>query len=960
MKLGSTGLFRNISAPRFAAAMFLLVSAGMAGIGLALPPDKEFAETVRPFVTDLAQIATVLEGDHRADIVLERVGFDHEKLGIAAESWKTFPVIRKLETAYLSAHEHSEENAAAFLVEVRRSAGELYPLLVVDQPTSKDAVTFKDLPKEKAWSNDAVSTKRITPEAARAIEQIAVTCDAGGLYTYLTKAFGLSPGKAFEVMRQGGTVANGLASGLASVAPERQDAAMTKAVAMTEYRYPLARELTALDRWRYAEPRTDGPKDIEPPPSGPTNPNRPGPEQGFGPGSRKTPINPKTPSGDGALTNGLPMTTVDPPSSRPPSSARSAREYRNFVKQNYGGGGSFRPNSLGSVKFQSVIRFRGGFGGVVLGNDVNDATGRNLRKISWSPSPDGGEIGPLTFEFEGGKVAHLPSVRREDAYAAHAIIFAGVTEKDDAEEIHIEPAAEGEAIGLVGLENAVPYFECGDDDLFNIGNRWNFVIHPAIAKLSLGRAAVLCDVLPLARGRSVLVEQVQRESDRDTARELARLLNKAVTTYKIFDMPVTVSISGEMLNVASCGPDAAGASEDTCRNAFLTFQGFADEDDPIADVPAAFFKIAPALVRASSAYARLNDFARVLALYRWARTAKAESIPPTAPREIAATGSVIATADFVLFAPRFYKLEDAYQSKREEVNVTLSRVVASSGTEIQALDKKLAELQKKLDEQSRLYRESEMLEEQAETLAKEAITLLTPVQRQEYERLKASLASVKSVDEMLKTIQKQTTALESASPKLAEANKAIARLDEKIELSDVDSVDMDELLESAVNDLSAAVQKSKSADDLGPLVAAESEIREAQAAEKAADKLLDSAIDAVDAASDDLSEDIRRKLEQLDEKINDADSDDELKKARDARKEFVALQAPQLAAAEEALTKVRLRAWRAELEASERFDDARDKRDEALSKLVPTFAYWLKLRKAAAWLSDPNEFSEPY
>ncbi len=455
------------------------------------------------------------------------------------------------------------------------------------------------------------------------------------------------------------------------------------------------------------------------------------------------------------LPDGHKPPTINPP--RPPrpavrvastTSARSSRYLRLLAK-------TYRGSAART--FARMSRGVRGFGGIVFGNKVTTGEGipLGLETISYSPGEDPTN-GVLVFRFADQTVLSSTKVHRQDAYAAHQMIYSGVELNGQLILASQEP---DEGIGLVGVDNNVPYIDPGPDLIIG-GSRFRVVLHPALLNLDLGWSALMVDVLPIQPTH--ILRQIERDTylltddQRDAARlHLRRLFESmdtrgALGTWKIVDVPMTVIRrgDGDGLAVIRSADQQNDWPVGLRRSSFIEMHVIVVTDveefnlarllgtenglDELTSFDAtfsdAFYRSVPMLVRASYDYKRVNDFARVLALFRWAKTknAKFEGDPPPQPLHVETPDAIVITTDAI--SP----VEHA--SLREAVRFDLSRVllrineIETQPRLVEVFDK-LQNLEKQSLEAFRKYYEADLGSPEEETALEELETAQAEVER---------------------------------------------------------------------------------------------------------------------------------------------------------------------------------------------------------------------------------------
>lgn len=272
----------------------------------------------------------------------------------------------------------------------------------------------------------------------------------------------------------------------------------------------------------------------------------------------------------------------------PPNNGLTKAKYNRYIVQNY------KITGIG-LKFQNMIRFRRGFGGVIFGNTVKDSTQLpKLSYINYIPTDTkitNEPMGTLEFIFEDGTVLTEPSVFAEDIIAAHQLIFNNTNIDDN-------------GIGLAGIHSRVL--------LPNGLNRSEVVIHPALANFKLGWAAVLSDIFPLVQSK--LVHEVLENGTYEEYVIVKKFFTKEKETYKIIDVPLTATRTENELQLYRNDLKKSQRIQDS----YITMHEF-EKNDTIGKESLSFYQATPIFKNVSYEINRMNQFAKTLALFKWAK-----------------------------------------------------------------------------------------------------------------------------------------------------------------------------------------------------------------------------------------------------------------------------------------------------------------------------------------------------
>ena len=317
--------------------------------------------------------------------------------------------------------------------------------------------------------------------------------------------------------------------------------------------------------------------------------------------------------------------------------AFQAREYK-VLPSGPGRGNRRSSNALNFAKVK--VRARG-FGGVVLGDDVTAQAGLPIPlRFKWRTLDDNIKEarsldskftwGYLVISFEDESVGVTVPMRARHVWSAATIVYTGVEGVVDP--LDVGDGIDGEAAGLAGFVGARDYSFLEDGEVKKVANGARaFVLHPAILGYPLANDALLVDAVPFAFPRS-LEDMVKTQIDQRGEIASGKVWEMFKTwlrdddrsTYKFVDTPLTImrTNSGVMYAVRTESPTSGPLS---LRNrAFLTFQKFDLNGTPSQEESPPFYPLVPLLTEAWPNFERLNDFAEVLAFFRWLRAKNAQ------------------------------------------------------------------------------------------------------------------------------------------------------------------------------------------------------------------------------------------------------------------------------------------------------------------------------------------------
>lgn len=627
--------------------LFLVSVADLAAKDL----DAEGKRVVRSIVTSVGGMSGV-------DRALKVLGFQPENF-VQRETWQGYrgwPDIRKLEGAYHAAEAKVPESGGDLLNDMLMLTAKENLAITADraflqnigQVSSHDLRNFRP----RRFTFGLPTAKQLDVALPRQMKEIvrAVTRHArhipGGMPSLVRACCGQSPEAVYRIMRTAETYEEVLTWALkeGEIPPElhrrlqnlvEHGLKHNVALAYDEALMAAAEELRPIGKSRARppslKPRVEQDATVLPN----TEPERALARivQQAGGGQLPEGVELLTQDLQGALTADSTLARF--------STRIATQQYVAFLARHY----DVLPSRIGDGKTQASdalnfakVRVRAsGFGGVVLGNDIAAETDipRPLR-FKWRPLDD--RItearsfdpkftwGYLMISFEDGSVGVTLPMRAQHVWSAATIVYTGL--EGVVAPLEVGDGTNGEAVGLVGFVGRRDYNFLEDGQVRKVvdGAR-AFVLHPAILGYRLADDALLVDAAPFSF-RKELEDMVRNWIDQrgDDASEkdwemFETWLNDGDrTTYKFVDTPLTImrANSGVMYAVRT---ESDTHRPHSLRNrAFLTFQKFDGKQKPAKeDSPPFFYPFVPLLIEAWPNFERLNDFAEVLAFFRWLR-----------------------------------------------------------------------------------------------------------------------------------------------------------------------------------------------------------------------------------------------------------------------------------------------------------------------------------------------------
>jgi hypothetical protein len=423
--------------------------------------------------------------------------------------------------------------------------------------------------------------------------------------------FGLSPDRAYQILASSSSHKEALEKAFAETRVENRDGILRLLVGSIAEHYgaayyerafaPYLSPLSKDDRAAVGGPFGDG--------GGP-----------FGGGGG--------PSGDGTGPVAPPPRPGPGGGSPAPSSydSSSVERYKTYVNSEYGEMRS--AGEGGGLPFRSMIVRVGGFGGVIFGNSVRRAPELPVIKSISIDLNANRRSADVIVNFANASSTRLRAIDLEDIFAAYQMTLSR------------SPAVPtiklGNGVGLAGVMDRSPLVRRNAEGVpvcRTGAAKFNVIIHPALANLGLGTAAIMADASPIARNFiPELVEKRVKVAFREDTLALLESMGTeggSLGTWKIVDVPLLISLAGTDL-VFERDPRESSQPIGLRRSCFIELRPLiatsraaalfgvaesAEYDRVFAD---SFYQFLPVILKASDDYSRLNRFAPLLALFRLA------------------------------------------------------------------------------------------------------------------------------------------------------------------------------------------------------------------------------------------------------------------------------------------------------------------------------------------------------
>jgi hypothetical protein len=665
-----SSIFFHINRISSIAAISLALLLGYFSVALAL-------DATNPTNRRILSIATTAEADtRRTELLMERLGYPPSEWSSEAQQWRNFkqwPLERKIETAWLSAEEARSGDGNRFLNELAKeiskynhaitSEPELKTFFAQDsRPTEKAAFRFVapwDIPAEKVAAGAPPEVRKIVTAVAKHAGSYP-----GGTLHLVSRCCNIPESTAWELLRKSSSIEEALhkAVEIGDLPPEKAeriaqllreglnfDAAISAEIdnpklreVMRQYvakgsnlaqRHATAQQFDLVVKSIVAPAEAAlsladdvGKKATEILENIPT------------PAASKTsafeavhaavsPDIPDIPIPDISGANGNVSSTK--PKARPTPSVASAA-YRSFQVREYGGvpTSAVRATSPSASRhaFRSIIRTGRGFGGIVFGNVISSSDTMIAKplaftwhKLAQQKYDDGEERGILIFVLEDGTRAYSPPMFASDLIAAVRAVY-GLPDG-------MEPLSEGQGLGLAGYTGRINAYEIVDGVVSRRDAvAASFLVHPTMARSELGKAAIVVDAMPFLL-KDWLKERAQQDDISPEQRQkLKAWLDTEWTTYKFIDVPLEVKIDEQgVIHTSRSDGLPKGASESLRDSSFVTKVIFSKDDGSVLEnSDEIFYPISPEFSVISKQFARINDFAQIFGLVRWAKSMNAD------------------------------------------------------------------------------------------------------------------------------------------------------------------------------------------------------------------------------------------------------------------------------------------------------------------------------------------------
>jgi uncharacterized protein YozE (UPF0346 family) len=510
------------------------------------------------------QLAEYIDSPNRADKFIKAIGYEpptHLK-----SAWKKFPAIRKIEMAY-EAYQN-KGNGKKFLSKLSNSIQKNNG--AIGYETKLKSILDLNYEGDLSYNHSTIYQEVNLPQPIRSqIMTISKYTEAGafgGVRGVLQYKLGLPEDEVYKILRESTSFTDAFERGLNQAKiPPSQQARITNLTKDLMKKYPSATYDEALKDFLKKN-------NVEP--------------NIFDPGRNR-------------VTNSITKAKLKKPTAI--KTNVKTKKYNVFISKYY----PEKNNRL----FSKMIKTPRGHGGVIFGNTITDETNLpNMESIRFIPTDtilENRLIGNLEFIFENGTEFVEYGVYEEDVYAANELVFKNST----------QGYIENEGIGLASIQgSAFNYFESEIP--------YGVLLHPVIVNLELGWAALMADALPISLAEMNNSLNKVEIKTKDSIL-IAKALDSATGRYKIVDIPIRIKVEENRLELyRSDMPDSL-----IIEDVFITMQSFKeiwDDDNNEPEIVSFenkdFYNAIPILTNSIDEYKRINQFAKIFALFRWAKS----------------------------------------------------------------------------------------------------------------------------------------------------------------------------------------------------------------------------------------------------------------------------------------------------------------------------------------------------
>lgn len=349
------------------------------------------------------------------------------------------------------------------------------------------------------------------------------------------------------------------------------------------------------------------------------------------PGAMANAVPPNAPPGTSGSTAGPERTassSAHPGSSGSSAIARGAEGRFESFTSRLAAESSSLSGEAAPLSFKGLRGFRGGFGGVVFGNEVRgDAHLPKLKSLRWVPYGDGASRwsrdieawGHIEFAFEDGSSGWSSLMPADHARVAYDLLWGNPEYSPD--------KGYGMVGFLSGLLRAVPWH----GHVLEREKGARFVVNPIVSSSHIVRAAEMLDLMGYAPENwgTVLAPDVVAQayaagaSDAE-ANQILEWRNLSKGDYKFVDVPMTITRSPDgVIKVSRQQVTETPLDSKLLASSFITMQNFDAIGKPLDEDIDIFYRKVPLFISVSDVFDRVNEFAAQFAMLRWAKESSA-------------------------------------------------------------------------------------------------------------------------------------------------------------------------------------------------------------------------------------------------------------------------------------------------------------------------------------------------
>lgn len=491
----------------------------------------------------------VISADDYSDSYLELLGFKRPA-NIAAEEWKALPALRKVEIAYRTAEINNQ--GKEFIESLCKVISRDYNS-IKSEAILKGYFSGLNIPVIKFGTIQQITDVGKTPLPASVKAELLTVGKyinegaLGSMQNVFRNYFDLEEDVIFDILTKYDTKAGALEQGLArsKVPPPHEEKIKNIANDLQKSYKSLGSDLklAEISKRNARSPYSFADNDIKP-------------------------------------------EKIDPSLLSPGDKPMELNEYKNEFRKSYAKHRNYeKVYTNKSRNFKAMKNFKGGHGGVILGENVLYPGLPKLTEMRWVPinvleKDDSKKIGYLELYFHSmASYRSFGPVRYEDVFVSNIIV-------NDTSYKY------GNGIGMVSI------IDTSNLSFSTHMRRFGITLHPAVSHMQLGWAMVIADAFAISR--SGMEKILTEPSDQP---QVDAFYKEENSTWKVTDRPITFKSAGKNIRT---------------DDIVLTMWGF-KKNDELPTESAGFRKLLPGICKSVEEFQRVNEFAKVFALFRWAQ-----------------------------------------------------------------------------------------------------------------------------------------------------------------------------------------------------------------------------------------------------------------------------------------------------------------------------------------------------